>query len=243
MRLFHFGRSDAPLFGAYHPSRAPGASLPGVVLCAPFGDEAIRAHRPFFRLADRLSLIGVPSLRFDYYGTGDSAGEGDEISLTRWEQDVQLATQTLINMSGISAVILLGVRLGALVASRAARLVSPDGLVLWDPISSGQAYWDEVTEQSLPSQAGGFVVPPSFYDQIAACSEDNIQNLSTPRLWVIADDAKENLYANTVRNVTCLAPPDSFGWTSDDAMNSFQMPARTIDAIVKQVASVEWGGR
>jgi len=35
-------------------------------------------HRTYRHLADRLTARGLPTLRFDYDGTGDSAGESDD---------------------------------------------------------------------------------------------------------------------------------------------------------------------
>jgi hypothetical protein len=54
---------------------APGAA---VLLCNPFGQEAIRCHRAFRLLSARLASSGIPSLRFDYFGTGDSPGNDGE---------------------------------------------------------------------------------------------------------------------------------------------------------------------
>jgi hypothetical protein len=58
----------AGCFGWLHP--APGRR--GVVLCNAWGQEALCAHRSWRLLAMDLAAAGLPTLRFDYPGTGDS---------------------------------------------------------------------------------------------------------------------------------------------------------------------------
>ena len=44
---FFFGPAECALFGVYHPPRVQRNAAVGVVLCPPWGQEAIRAHRGF----------------------------------------------------------------------------------------------------------------------------------------------------------------------------------------------------
>ena len=79
--------------------RARTAAI-GVVLCKPFGYEAICSHRSIRAFAEALADAGFPTLRFDYLGTGDS-GEIDPKAdqLQVWTRDVVAAAgraQTLI---------------------------------------------------------------------------------------------------------------------------------------------------
>src|ERR1700755_3241688 len=43
-----------------------------LLICNPFGYEALCAHRALRVLAERAALAGAHVLRFDYRGTGDS---------------------------------------------------------------------------------------------------------------------------------------------------------------------------
>ena len=147
MNLLFFGSSDRQLFGAYH---APVARVPArgaAVLCPPWGQEYIVCHRTLRRLATRLSERGFHVLRFDYYGTGDSAGEREEGDLSSWYADAELAVDELRDMSGQSNVACIGVRLGAVVAWRLG-MNRPDvsTVVMWDPVVDGADYVDELIE-------------------------------------------------------------------------------------------------
>ncbi len=145
---FYFGAAGERLFGCYDPPRGPGRRGAGIVLCYPAGHEYIAAHRAFRQLAMRLSQNGFPVLRFDYYGSGDSAGEHERASLSRWQQDVGNAVTELRERAGCSRFVLLGLRLGAslsiLVAERRDDVV---GLVLWDPVLEGRRYLEDIRAQ------------------------------------------------------------------------------------------------
>jgi pimeloyl-ACP methyl ester carboxylesterase len=147
MHAFHFGSSQKRLFGVYHPPETSRAAAAGVVICQPAGHEYIRAHRALRNLAVRLSGAGLHVLRFDYYGTGDSAGEGDETTLAQWKADTGSAMDELKDMSDLSRVSLIGVRLGAAVAAMAsAERTDVDALVLWDPVLRGVDYLREILD-------------------------------------------------------------------------------------------------
>ena len=85
-RPLHFGPVGSPLFGCYHPPDG-AARRSGVVLCYPFGQEYVRAHRAFRLLANRLASVGFHVLRFDYHGCGDSSGGRGRGDLSRWKSD------------------------------------------------------------------------------------------------------------------------------------------------------------
>jgi alpha-beta hydrolase superfamily lysophospholipase len=141
------GSPSAPLFGWYHPPRGGARRGHGAVLCNPVGDDLVRAHRPLRHLAERLAALGMPVLRFDYRGTGDSAGdEAEPARVPGWLEDVDTAIDELRARSGVERVFLIGLRLGATLAAAAAeRRQDVEGVVLWSPYPSGRAYVADVT--------------------------------------------------------------------------------------------------
>lgn len=148
MNPFYFGTTDRRLFGAHTPARvgARGGSIRAIVLCSPWGQEYLRAHRSMRLLADMLAGAGNDVLRFDYYGTGDSAGDMVDGSVQGWEADIETAIDELKDISGAPKVALVGLRLGATLAARVAvrRRRDVGALVLWDPVVSGSAYVAEL---------------------------------------------------------------------------------------------------
>ena len=114
----YFGQAERPLFGWLHrPLQAPTAGV-GLVICNPFGNEAICAHRSIRLLADTVTRCGIPTLRFDYDGTGNSAGHDlDPDRVAAWLDSVALACNELRLASGVERLCLLGIRMGALFAT------------------------------------------------------------------------------------------------------------------------------
>jgi exosortase A-associated hydrolase 1 len=71
---FTFGRADAPLVGVLHePEKIVGSR--GVVVVVGGPQYRVGSHRQFVLLARSLAARGVPVLRFDQSGCGDSAGD------------------------------------------------------------------------------------------------------------------------------------------------------------------------
>jgi pimeloyl-ACP methyl ester carboxylesterase len=147
MNLLFFGNSNRQLFGAYHPPSSSAQTRGAALLCPPWGPEYFSCHRILRGLAARLSDAGFHVLRFDYYGTGDSAGEREDGTLDTWCEDAALAMEELRDMSGCTRMTVVGVRLGAVVGWRLARASEEvDQVVMWDPVADGSTYVRELLE-------------------------------------------------------------------------------------------------
>jgi len=138
---FYFGPSDKQLFGLYHTPQPGQEQDFGVVLCNPWGQEFVRAHRALSQLGLRLARQGFPVLRFDFYASGDSGGDDADGTLTQWQTDIRAAIQELKRRSRVESVFLAGLRLGAgLAAQVASGRDDVEGLVLWEPVVNGSEY-------------------------------------------------------------------------------------------------------
>lgn len=78
-------------------------------------------HRPIRHFAEAFARAGIPTLRFDYDGTGDSAGDDRDPGRVRaWLDSIHDAIEHVKHESGADGVVLVGIRLGATLASAAA---------------------------------------------------------------------------------------------------------------------------
>ena len=142
-----FGPSDGALFGFYHaPSGGAARRSTGLVLCNPLGYDAMCTHRTYRVLAERAAASGFPTIRFDYDGTGDSAGRTDGPKRVRaWLDSIGFAIEELRARSGLRDVTLFGTRFGATLAAACAQeRADVRGLVLWGPSITGRAYVREL---------------------------------------------------------------------------------------------------
>ncbi len=172
LQPFHFGLPGHTLFGVFHPAAAAPVAVtprPAVVLCNAFGQEAVRAQRLMRVLAERLARAGHAVLRFDYFGTGDSGGDDADADLAAWSVDLLAADAALRARCPANHTIWLGMRLGAIVALRAAEQAPPGlvRLILWDPTLDGNAYLDHLRERHIANLEDAFSLPrrPSFTEQ------------------------------------------------------------------------------
>ncbi len=172
-QAMYIGDPQSPIFAVWHASRNAAPRRAVAVLCPPLGYEYIHSHRSVRHLADALALSGVPALRIDYHGTGDSPGSDlDAGRLDRWLNDIRVAVAEARSLSQGAPVCLLGVRLGATLAALVEAEVDVDWLALWFPVASGRRY---LREQKIfanppagaqptpdaPLEAAGFLLTPA----------------------------------------------------------------------------------
>jgi alpha-beta hydrolase superfamily lysophospholipase len=152
----YFDSGKHRLFGWLHQPAATNVARIGLVVCKPFGYEAVCAHRSVRAFSEAAANLGVPALRFDYAGTGDSAEldpEADQLEV--WVQDVIAAVDALRRFADVERVYVLGFRLGALLATLAAiRCQDVSGLMLVGPIISGRRYLRELRMTRLAAAIG-----------------------------------------------------------------------------------------
>jgi uncharacterized protein len=141
-----FGPAGRELFGLFQLPTAGETLGQSVVICNPFGQEYVRCHRLIKVIADRLARAGFHVLRFDFFGTGDSAGDDGDGDLRQWENDIQIAHEEVSKLSGNASTSWLGLRLGGSIAATASLRVDipPRRLVLWDPVADGASYIKEL---------------------------------------------------------------------------------------------------
>ncbi len=152
-----FGPDDRPLSGHYH-APASGATRGAVAMCPAFGIEAAAAGPAMRELAQRLVGEGLAVLRFDYDGTGDSAGDDlDDSRVEAWESSIDASVHFLRGL-GHQWIGAVGLRLGATLLAETLRdgaLV--DAAVIWDPCASGRSFLRE--QQLLLRVLSGEEVP------------------------------------------------------------------------------------
>lgn len=258
---FRFGSPDHRLFAAYHPPQKNQPARLAVLLCNPFGQEAVRLHRFYKVLADRLTRSGLAVLRFDYFGTGESDGDDLDGHLDIWRQNVLSAHQELLRRSGCNRVAWIGSRLGATVALQAASTATPapDRLILWEPIIDGPAYLAQLakdhvnnitrTGQTAVQAAGlkprgealGFGMSDALVAQIDSLAPARV-SVSTPAQTTIVlgqpDDqalhgfATAGAWATSAQRAVRYQPLQvPFDWTSEEALNTALVPPAALKAI------------
>jgi alpha-beta hydrolase superfamily lysophospholipase len=140
-QAIYFDSGERKLFAWLRIPEGSASSV-GLVICKPFGYEALCSHRGLRAFEEAAAALGLPALHFDYLGTGDSAEIDPQTEQLRaWTQDVIAAVNELRRRTAVQQVCLLGVRLGALLCVLAAsECAAVTSLILIAPIISGRRY-------------------------------------------------------------------------------------------------------
>lgn len=236
-----------------------------MLLCNPFGEEASRSHRIYRVLATQLERAGFAVLRFDYSGTGDSAGEARDATLDAWLEDITAAAERLRALSGAARIAVVGLRLGASLAMLAgARGLAVRHLVLWDPVVDGAAYLRELTTQhrsymrseigetwrdqlvispaGVPEEALGAPISAALGAQLAAI------DLAAPRHAVAAEHFTvittratpdvERLRPGLPASARWIEMAESPAWNNDAALNAMTVPMDIVRAVIARIEEI-----
>jgi len=117
------------------PAAAPA---PGVVVCHGFTGHRIEAHFLFVKAARALCAAGLAVLRFDFRGSGESAGSFRDMTISGEIADALAALEFMRAEPAVDPerIALLGLSLGGLVAAcAAARDGGVSALVLWSAVA------------------------------------------------------------------------------------------------------------
>lgn len=135
------------LYAALHRAPKGRQGNAAVVLVPPLLHEQHRSHRFLCELASGLSDLGIPSLRFAYFGTGDSGGTGEQGDLTSMASDIECAVNALRERSPHEVLAVIAFRSGTLPLHEWLCRGSAAGLaVLWDPVLDGAAWLLELQD-------------------------------------------------------------------------------------------------
>lgn len=180
---------------------ADGGAVAGrtaAVIAPPLGYEYWSTHRTLRTLAERLASANVPTLRFDYDGTGDSAGEAwDHDRLARWRESVRRGVDE-VRALGAARVVLVGMRVGATLAAVEAASLGVDALVAWVPVLSGRRYARELRMLGLPIPVSeerpregclvyaGTVFTPDTLADLGELELEKMEARPAPRVLIVA---------------------------------------------------------
>lgn len=170
----------------------------GVLILPPIGYPYWSAHRTLRTLAEGLAAQGLPAMRLDYEGTGDSGGgQWDARRLPIWRRSAGRAATELARL-GCSELTVIGVRLGATIALLDGASLGADAVVAWAPVVSGRRFVKEtrllstpVPEFFLPSGvqsalvAAGTVFTGDTLDEIAALSLERADLITASRTLLV----------------------------------------------------------
>ena len=125
------------LRGMIHRPAGTRGGAPGVIFFHGFTGDRMESHWLFIKCARALASEGIASLRFDFYGSGESEGSFHEATLQSEIADARAAVRFMQRQKGIDAgrLGLCGLSLGGCVAACVAPASGAKALVLWSAVA------------------------------------------------------------------------------------------------------------
>jgi pimeloyl-ACP methyl ester carboxylesterase len=245
------------LFGIFDEPAIP--SDRGVVLCYPHGADYDSAFRSFRILGTRLSRAGFHVLRFDYMGTGDSWGDTEDGSIGQWTEDTVAAIRELRTSCDLRQVAVVGLRLGATVATlAAAECGGVDQLVAWAPVYEGREYlaalrarhqqWLKDEKRSGRARLAadddllGYRLTPSMTGDLEKLNLLSLSKLPAPSVYVVNQEpsADRPEFTTWLRARGASVDADLVEgppiWSRTPSMPEASVPNRSLQMIVNWIA-------
>ena len=131
--------------GFFMPAVEGTTSDQAVLFLSPWGFEDLSVRKLWRILAERFSLLGHASLRFDLPSTGNALDLEGTAQLSDWQDTILLAAETLRAHSGASRILLVSHGLGAALAGTVWERLGPlSGVASLAPVLSGRLYMREL---------------------------------------------------------------------------------------------------
>jgi pimeloyl-ACP methyl ester carboxylesterase len=180
----------------------------GVVIVPPFGWEEVCSYRPLRFMAQGFAQRGIPALRYDLPGTGDSSGDAADAGLVdSWIRSVADAAKELRSVASVRDVTVIGIHLGAMLAMKAiSQGADVRQMVLWGPASTGGKVlrelraaanverWEHLRDEDAPPQpmpgfeSGGFLISPETQRALEELDVSSLPWRTPPRVLLLSRD-------------------------------------------------------
>lgn len=191
-----FYNQEQQINGILHSPTHCDASCPAVAFFHGFTGTKVEPHRIFVKTARELAAIGFYVLRFDFRGSGDSAGNFSEMTIGGEVSDAIKSIDVLTAMPGVDAerIGILGLSMGgcvaAFVSGQDTRVKST---VMWAPLSDDppdrkNEILERVKNPPTPEElalANPNIVGKAFYEELPKISPSATIQAFTGALLVI----------------------------------------------------------
>jgi dienelactone hydrolase len=125
------------LRGMMHRPAGAEGPVPAVIFFHGFTGDRMESHWIFIKCARALAREGIASLRFDFFGSGESEGTFHKATLQSEIADARAAVHFMQRQKGIDPgrLGLCGLSLGGCVAACVAAAAKAKALVLWSAVA------------------------------------------------------------------------------------------------------------
>ena len=246
-----FYNQDQQINGILHAPTGSDAPCPAVAFFHGFTGTKVEPHRIFVKTARELAALGFYVLRFDFRGSGDSAGDFSEMTIGGEVSDAIKSIDVLTAMPGVDPdrIGILGLSMGgcvaAFVSGQDSRVKST---VMWAPLSDDppdrkQEILERAKSTPTPEEialANPNIVGKAFYEELPKISPSATLQQFAGALLVIhgsGDDVVPVSHGKRYYELMCGRDAPTALEIIDKGDHTFNTVASEQAVIAK---SVEW---
>jgi len=200
-----------------------------VILCHGYTGQKTENKRLFVEAARAFTAVGFWALRFDFYGSGDSAGE---FRSTRISTNIQNLRDVLARVRGLGFehVVVLGISMGAATAILTLHNEPATGLILWSTVPDMRELFEQRLGRSLDSvpvmpmyEYDGWLIDREFYlDAIKYNIFEHLKKLHLPKL-IVQGTADDPLFVAGFQRFKAVVPSPVEFQLIQDANHTYEM--------------------
>ena len=247
--------------------RTPNEVNGHVIYIAPLFEQANQTRHMQTRSAINMYQLGMQSIVFDHFGTGDSAGELLDANLTLWQQDI--AAQISAIKSSSCQPVFLSVLLSAALLLNDDILARVDGLLLIQADFNGKSFIRQLKRMAIagnlvkPSTAihgnntediepdhldiGGYQLTQKLLDELATQGISKISPGNIPCTWFEWSTSggeltpsrmkQQQAFRAAFQQVTVVMLEDSKYWQATELQLAPQLLQQEQDIVLQLIAS------
>jgi len=118
-------------------------------ICNPLFEEALYSYDVLKNFSNFTHMHDYSSIRHDYTGTGNSDGELLNSTIDNW---ILESIELINSIAKDKEIHLLGLRYGAVIASKIAKSIKTEKLILWAPIFDSEDYFQKLLKYNIATQ-------------------------------------------------------------------------------------------
>ena len=201
----------------------------GIILCHGLGGNKTENRRLFVEAARKFTRVGYATLRFDFYGSGDSEGDFSETTITTQIQNLKDAIGFLYG-EGCEKICVLGLSLGAAISILTLPQKPVEALITWSAVSDFKKLFDVLAPEQLKENKNalehfvynGWILKRAFWnDALSHDIQKNFKQLKMSKL-ILQGDADEEAFVDGMRDFMNNAYPPCDFYVIPGAGHTFQ---------------------
>ena len=214
-----------------------------VIMCHGFTGDKTENKRLFVETGRAFAEAGFLTLRFDFFGSGDSEGGFFETRLSHNIQNLRDAMQFFRNR-GVQKIVVLGISMGAATAILTFKPDEMDGLILWSSVADLRKLFESKLGKSLETAPAfesyeyeGWLIEREFYlDALQYDISECLKTIDIPKLIVQGSNDDTVFIEGYTHFKTIAQKPVDFLWI-EDAGHTYETVKHRKEVIQR---TLEW---